>query len=155
MEKGARVVVDSSGHPLKVAAGRRLWLLKPNLEELRQLLGVEVPNAAAAVRDAAMPLLGRVENVLATRGPLGAVLMTAQGAWSARLKSKEPPVRTVGCGDHLLAGFISGIAAGQAPERALEVAMAVAVARAMSPRMDEFEVGIMNDAFEQIAIERM
>ncbi len=81
---GARVVVDSSGDPLRAAGEHKVWLLKPNLEEFRQLVGVEVPNAAAALRDAAMPLLKNIQNILVTRGPMGAVLLTAQGAYSAQ-----------------------------------------------------------------------
>ena len=125
----ARVVVDSSGSPLKVAAGKKIWLLKPNLEELRQLMGTEVPNAASAVRDAAMGLLENVEQVLVTRGPLGAVLLTRAGCFAARYVGKEPPVRTVGCGDHLLAGYVSEVMAGRDAERALAVAVGVATAR--------------------------
>ncbi len=41
---GARVVVDSSGDPLLAAKAHHVWLLKPNLEEFRQLVGAEVPN---------------------------------------------------------------------------------------------------------------
>jgi 1-phosphofructokinase family hexose kinase len=169
---GARVAVDSNGSPLQAAAKKSgLWMLKPNMEELRQLLGVEVPNAAAAVRDAAMPLLATIENVLVSRGPAGAVLLTRESGgtggsggatgggggavYSARITSREPPVRTVGCGDHLLAGFVSQMMAGAPPARALEVAMAVATARALSPRMEEFDPAQMERAAAMIVVERM
>jgi 1-phosphofructokinase family hexose kinase len=154
-EAGAKLAVDSSGSSLKAAVAEPLWLLKPNLVELRQLLGVEVPNAASAVRDAAMPLLARVENVLVTRGPMGAVLLTQAGVYSARLTTRDLPVRTVGCGDHLLAGFVAEIAAGRPPEEALRTAMAVATARALSTKLDIFDLGVLATAREQIVIERM
>jgi 1-phosphofructokinase family hexose kinase len=154
-EAGVKVVVDSSGGPLRAAAAERLWLLKPNLVELRQLLGVEVPNAASAVRDAALPLLNTVENVLVTRGPMGAVLLTPQGVFSARLASKDVPVRTVGCGDHLLAGFVAEIAAGHSPEDALRTGMATATARALSTRMDVFDPALMISARGQVIVEKM
>jgi 1-phosphofructokinase family hexose kinase len=153
--RGAKVVVDSSGDPLKTAGGHRVWLLKPNLEELRQLVGVEVPNAASAVREAASPLLKNVQNVLVTRGPMGAVLLTGGGAWSARLATKDVPVRTVGCGDHLLAGFVAEMTAGQGEEAALVKAVAVATARAMSSRMEEFDVDIMNRTMGNVVVERI
>jgi 1-phosphofructokinase len=155
---GARVIVDSSGPPLKLASTRKLWLIKPNLEELRGLLGVEVPNAAAAIRDVAAPLLKTTKNVLITRGPMGAVLLTPGGAYSARLATRDMPVRTVGCGDHLLAGFISEMtgADGEAPvDRALATALAVATARAMSPNLEEFDPALVTGARGAIAIERI
>ena len=126
VEAGARVVVDSSGDPLQAAGKHKAWLLKPNLEEFRQLVGVEVPNAAAALRDAAVPLLKNIQNILITRGPMGAVLLTANGAYSARLTTKDIPRRTVGCGDHLLAGFVSEMTAGRDVEAALTTAVACA-----------------------------
>jgi len=152
---GAKVVVDSSGGPLKAAAQEPLWLLKPNLMELRQLLGVEVPNAASAVRDAVMPLMARIENILVTRGPMGAVLFTRDGAYCARMATKDIPVRTVGCGDHLLAGFVAEAAAGRSMPDALATAMAVATARAVSQKMDEFDRATMIKAREQVVVERM
>jgi 1-phosphofructokinase family hexose kinase len=152
---GARVVVDSSGEPLRAAGHHKVWLLKPNLEELRQLVGVEVPNAAAAVRDAAAPLLQNVQNILVTRGPMGAVLLTPDGAYSARLTTKDIPRRTVGCGDHLLAGFVSEMTAGRDVERALATALAVATARAMSEKMEEFDSGVMKAALNAIEIEKI
>lgn len=152
---GVKVGVDSSGGSLKAAATETLWLLKPNLVELRQLLGVEVPNAASAVRDAATPLLGRVENVLVTRGPMGAVLLTGSGVYSARLTTKDVPVRTVGCGDHLLAGFVAEMAGGRPPEDALRSAMAMATARALSTRLDVVDSGVMERARSQVVVERM
>jgi len=153
--RGAKVVVDSSGDPLKTAGGHRVWLLKPNLEELRQLVGVEVPNAASAVRAAAEPLLKNVQNILVTRGPMGAVLLTKDGAWSARLTTKDVPVRTVGCGDHLLAGFLSETTAGHDMQTALVTAVAVATARAMSPRMEEFDHEIMKEAMGNVSVEKI
>jgi len=155
LNQQAHVVADCSGDPLRVASQKRIWLLKPNLEELRQLVGTEVPNAASAVRDAAMPLLETVENVLVTRGPLGAVLLTRKQSYSARLLNQGSPIRTVGCGDHLLAGFVSEIAAGRPVERALRVGMAVATARAMSSRMEEFDLATMQRALDSIAIEEI
>jgi 1-phosphofructokinase family hexose kinase len=151
----AKVVIDSNGEPLKIAARKKLWVLKPNLEEIRQLLGVEVPNAAAALRDAAMPLLANIEHLLISRGPQGAVLLTPRGCYNARNTSRSVPVRTVGCGDHLLAGFISELAAGRDVERALLMAMAVASARALSPKMDEYDPSLMQAAINDIAIEKI
>lgn len=137
--RGARVVVDSSGEPLKVACQHKLWLAKPNLEELRQVLATEVPNAATAVRDAARTLLPNVEQVLVSRGAAGAVLVTPKGAWSCRAEPSGPIVRTVGCGDTLLAGYVAQIMQGASIEAALQTAVGVATARAQSQDMAEFD----------------
>ncbi|MGN6370201.1 MAG: 1-phosphofructokinase family hexose kinase [Phycisphaerae bacterium] len=154
---GARVVVDSSGDPLRAAAGHRVWMLKPNLEELRQLVGVEVPNAAAAVRDAAGPLLHNAENILVTRGPMGAVLLTPNGVYSGRVATKEMGTlrRTVGCGDHLLAGFVAETSAGRDAKQALGTALALATARAMSEKLDEIDAGVFKASLAAVEIEKI
>lgn len=156
---GARLVVDSSGEALRVAATRRLWMLKPNLEELRQLVGADVSNAATAIRDAAAPLLRTAQNVLVSRGASGAVLLTGSPgsveAYAGRWTRPDPPVRTVSCGDHLLAGYIAEICAGREVERALAGAIAVATARAMSERLDELDRSLLREAIGSVVVERV
>ena len=153
--RGARVVVDSSGDPLKVACRHKLWLVKPNLDELRDLIGHEVPNAASAVRDAAREVLPNVEHVLVSRGAAGAVLVTPAGAWSSRIPMNDPVVRTVGCGDHLLAGFIAEEMIGRDPEAAFRAAVAVATARAQSPDMAEFDPNLARTLLGKVEIEKI
>jgi 1-phosphofructokinase len=133
----ARVAVDTSEAPLVALVeglpGSAPDLMKPNGEELGSFTGVEAallesdPEAAAA---AAGVLLDRgVGSVLATLGALGAVLVTAHGAWHAT----PPPtnvVSTVGAGDSSLFGYLLGDLRGLAePDRlALGVAYGSAAA---------------------------
>jgi 1-phosphofructokinase len=152
---GARVAVDSSGEPLRAAGSHKMWLLKPNLEEFRQLIGVEVPNAAAALRDAATPLLNHIQNILITRGPMGAVLLTENATYSARITTKDTARRTVGCGDHLLAGFVSEIVAGRDMPTALATAVACATARATSEKLEELDLDLMRAALAAVEIEKI
>ena len=152
----ARVAVDSNGEPLLEAARQRLWLLKPNVEELRQLVGAEVSDETAALRDAARALSRNVEHLLISRGANGALLLSGGGTcYAARTLSRRPAVRTVACGDHLLAGFVSEMAAGRDPARALTVAVAVASARAFSPRLDEFEPALLQAQLNDVVIEEI
>jgi 1-phosphofructokinase len=151
----ARCVLDSNGDPLRRGAEKRLWVLKPNLEELRQLLGSDVPDEPAAIRDGARPLTSRIEHVLVSRGSRGAVLVMPQACYVAHVITPVTPIRTVGCGDHLLAGFVSELAAGRDPSRALQVAIAVATARALSPKMDELDPEVIRTILPDIAIEEI
>lgn len=108
---GVKIAVDTSGPALHdlVVSGVGVNLIKPNAEELAELLGTDaalletdpeaVARAARALRDQG------VEAVLATLGAAGAVLVTPRGAWHAT----HPPViarSTVGAGDSSLAGFV-------------------------------------------------
>lgn len=155
---GARVAVDTSGESLNVAREHRLWLLKPNLEELRALSCTPVADTATAVRDAAKALLPFVQHVLVSRGAAGAVLVTSDGgggAWSGRIVRSDSPVRTVGCGDHLLAGFVAAMMAGRDAQVALRTGLAVATARVFSKNMGEFDTADVQQAMNEVEIDEL
>jgi 1-phosphofructokinase family hexose kinase len=130
-DTGAKIAVDTSGIALKrVLEAGRVWLIKPNLEELRPLLGRDVEDKACAIVEAARQLCEKVEFVIVSRGQQGAIAVTREAAFSCRLLGTEAKVlSTVGCGDYLLAGWLSGLAAGDI-KSALTRGVKVAAARA-------------------------
>jgi 1-phosphofructokinase family hexose kinase len=151
----AQVAIDSNGEPLRKAVQKQLWIIKPNLEELRQLLEAEIPNDTLAIRDAGMQLLDSAELVLISRGRKGAVLLTREGCYSGQVLTDRAAVRTVTCGDHLLAGFIAERMLGRDIERSLRCAMALATARAWSPKLDEIDPELLRQAHEHAKIEKI
>ncbi|QLD10320.1 1-phosphofructokinase family hexose kinase [Microbacterium oleivorans] len=118
-----RIAVDTSGAALRAAvADGRPDLIKPNDDELADLLGSPLPDAvdlADAVHAAALSLVpAAVGAALVTLGGDGAVLVTADGAWAAT----PPPTRvrsTVGAGDSSLAGFLIADTGGLDPSTSL------------------------------------
>jgi 1-phosphofructokinase len=127
----ARVAVDTYGAPLKriVDAGVA-WLVAPNVEELRELLGAAVEDAPARLARAVRPLLDKVEIVLVSRGEKGAVLVTGNRAWTGSCRTKREVLSTVGCGDYLLAGVLARLSEKGEPAEALAAGLKVATARA-------------------------
>jgi 1-phosphofructokinase len=140
-DTGARIAVDTSEAPLLalLAAGRESVpdLLKPNTEELAQLVG----STERALSGDPAALLAAVDHlhiqgvteVLLTLGADGALLSTAGGGrWSAR-----PPritVRsTVGAGDSSLAGFVLAHLADADAAVRLQTAVAYGSASAALP----------------------
>lgn len=113
-----RVAVDTSGPSLAAAVAARPYLIKPNREELEELLGVPLPTIGA-VRAACRELVaGGVSLVVASLGSDGALLTSAEGQWAASA-SVSNPRSTVGAGDCLLAGVISALHEGLHPELAI------------------------------------
>jgi len=104
--RGAAVAVDASGADLaRVVESTRTTLLKPNLEELSELVG-EAPVTVGEIVACARRLVARGhEQVLVSLGPDGALLVDAGASWWA---GGEPlvPRSTVGAGDCTLAGFL-------------------------------------------------
>jgi 1-phosphofructokinase len=107
-ERGGGVVLDTSGPALRAALASPPEVMKPNLEELRELVGGTL-DTPQAVRDAARSLLERgVERVVVSMGATGAVFVDAEQA----LLAKPPRVTvasTVGAGDALVAGIVHGL----------------------------------------------
>jgi len=121
--RGARVIVDTSGPMLRAALGEKPWLVKPNREELGELVGRRL-RARGKILDAAHSLLDRCGHVLVSLGAEGALLVTPSGSWHAQETRRAKVVHTVGCGDALLAGFLSAYASGKKPEESLRFGVA-------------------------------
>ncbi len=128
---GAQIAVDTHGPVLTsiVEAGLP-WLISPNVEELRGLLGVAVEDTPEKLVEAGRTLLGGMDLVLISRGEKGALVVAKAGAWTGHCITPGKVLSTVGCGDYLLAGFLAGLRETGDPSAALARGLKVATARA-------------------------
>ena len=145
---GVSIAVDTSDAPLAALAAAlpdaAPDLIKPNGEELGQLAGLPAERAMALedgalagdlapVVDAARVLVDRgVTAVMATLGPAGGVLVTAEGAWHAPAPAIDV-VSTVGAGDSSVAGYVLADTRGDDPADRLATAMLYGSAAASLP----------------------
>ncbi len=126
-DAGAAVIIDSSGDALKrIVAQGGLYLIKPNLDELCQLLDRTIPDQPSAIAAAAQTLCDRVKVVLVSRGKNGAMAVTERSVCCAAVIAKQPAINTVGCGDYLLAGFLAADTDNIAQQLAVGVKLAAA-----------------------------
>jgi len=134
VDRGARVAVDTSGASLAAAATLPLWMIKPNVEELSELTGVELDSGDAdGVRAAASGLAQTIEHVAVSAGGDGACLVTRGGAWRGRTDfGDRRVVNTVGAGDSFFAGFVDGWQRDGDARAALRGALSVSAARVTS-----------------------
>ncbi|MGI5241483.1 1-phosphofructokinase [Dactylosporangium sp. CA-139066] len=113
---GIRVAVDTSGPALREAAMAGANLLKPNRDELAEVVGapregfVDLGSVVAAAQQLRAWGAGAV---LASLGADGAVLVDHDGVITGTCPVARPR-STVGAGDALLAGFLAGGAHGPA-----------------------------------------
>lgn len=137
-QRAGVLAADTSGEGLRRVVERGgIEVIKPNLEELSELLGREAPCEAGAVAAAARELLGPVRTVVVSLGEAGAVAVTKEEAvWCRAAGRGEPAAHTVGCGDVLLAGFV-GTDGGLGERLAAGVRAATARARG---GLDTFEI---------------
>jgi 6-phosphofructokinase 2 len=111
-KRGARFFLDTSGPALAAAIEHGVTLIKPSLNEMRQLLGIKLADQPECIA-AARRLIdsGRVEVVVLSLAHLGAVLITKDQVLRA------PPIpidarSSVGAGDSFLGAMVFSIAKG-------------------------------------------
>ncbi len=151
-----RVALDTSGPPLGMGLRRPIWLAKPNLTELSEAMGKRVDDDPAAIVAAVRQAALTVENLLVSRGAKGAILIELKAggkAWNCRCSCDLPVVRTVSCGDHLLAGFVAGVVRGMDSPSALGFAVALATTRAVSKDYQSFDSGIFSQLGGRTGVE--
>ena len=152
---GARPVVDTSGDALKRTLDHGVYLIKPNINELAELMGMPLDNDAARIA-ACRKLIGsaRAEVVALTLGEDGAMLVTKGSAWRAR-PMKIEVVSAVGAGDSFLGGLVATLAKGKGLEDAFRVAVAAASAAVMSPGTELCRAAEVERLLPQVEIEEM
>jgi 1-phosphofructokinase len=128
-EAGARYALDTSGLALRLGAAMGPDLLKPNVDELAEVVDKPIRTFGEVVA-AAADLRHEKTDVLVSLGPDGALLVTGQGALHAEAPVGQPR-NTIGAGDNLLAGFLA--VAHTNPEVALREAVAWGSAAVRAP----------------------
>jgi 6-phosphofructokinase 2 len=129
------IVIDSSGPALGAAIQAGVYLIKPSLNELRGLMGSDVPlETQADWIEACRRLVDRrqVEVVALTLGDRGALLVTRDRVLRASALAIKP-VSIVGAGDSFLGAMIWSLAAGHELETAFRYGVAAGSAALLMP----------------------
>jgi len=105
-ERDTKLVLETTGPALAAAMAEGVYLVKPNLGELSELVGQPL-ESPVAWRAAARGLIdqGAAQVVALTLGHLGAVLVTREGLWCAD-PLPVPVVSAVGAGDSFVGGMV-------------------------------------------------
>jgi 6-phosphofructokinase 2 len=130
---GTKVVLDTSGPALKAALGEGLYLIKPNLRELRELTGAPLGDEEAwiaACRD--LVETGKAEVVALTLGHQGALLV-ARGLALRAPALPIKPVSAVGAGDSFVGAMVWSIADGADIKDAFRYGVAAGSAALLTP----------------------
>jgi 1-phosphofructokinase len=149
---GKRVVVDTSGAPLRAALRGAPFAVKPNIAELEECLGRPLPDAAAAAAAARTLVADGVACVVVSMGGDGALFVDA----SAGVLAVPPPVEvrsTVGAGDAMVAGLIAAKLRGLPLADCARLATATAVGALVEvgPRLPPRSN--IDDWFRQVSVE--
>jgi 6-phosphofructokinase 2 len=128
-----RVVVDTSGSPLRRTVERGVFLIKPNLGELAELVGAPLESDADVMAAARRLLEPEAAHAVAVSlGAGGAMVVTRDGC--DHIRSPTVPIRSrVGAGDSMVAGTVLALARGMPVGDAVRFGVAAGASAVMTP----------------------
>jgi 6-phosphofructokinase 2 len=132
----ARLVLDTTGAPLRMAVDEGVYMMKPNLRELRALAEKEIDEESHQVALARrMVRKGQSEVVVVSLGPAGALLVWKDGC--ERVRAPTVPIESkVGAGDSMVGGMVLALNRGESLLDAVRFGVAAGAAAVMTPGTD-------------------
>ena len=155
---GTQVFLDTSGEALTAGIDGEPDLIKPNEEEIGQLINVEVGSDRLNEMELVTQIVGLAEKkklsrICVTLGSKGAIAYMSGKVYRAYGPSIQP-VNTVGCGDSFVAGMAYAIEQNVEPAECLRTAMAAATANALNERAGYVDFDVFQTVFSQIRIDQ-
>ncbi|HEL1252018.1 tagatose-6-phosphate kinase [Streptococcus equi subsp. zooepidemicus Sz105] len=154
---GSKVVLDCSGAPLKaVLAGKdKPTVIKPNLEELEDLIGQPVTlDEERLISLLSQPLFEGIEWIIVSLGAQGAFAKHHNRFYRVTIPKIEV-VNPVGSGDATVAGIAWALAEGDDDETLLKKANVLGMLNAQETRTGHVNMAHFDELFDRIQIEEV
>ncbi|MBR2215417.1 MAG: 1-phosphofructokinase [Selenomonadaceae bacterium] len=134
--KGIRIIVDATKNLLLNVLKYHPFLIKPNNHELGEMFGVTLKTDEEIITYAKKLQEKGARNVLISMAGDGAILITEDGVSYKCAAPKGKLVNSVGAGDSMVAGFITGFEESQGDyEKAFHMGVATGSASAFSENL--------------------
>lgn len=132
--RGIRIVVDAEKDLLVNVLRYHPFLIKPNNHELSEIFGAELTRREEVVPYARKMQERGARNVLVSMAGEGAVLVQEDGGVRMSPAPKGKVVNSVGAGDSMVAGFLTGyMESGHDYDKAFRMGLCTGSASAFSP----------------------
>ncbi|MBD3346657.1 MAG: hexose kinase [Chitinivibrionales bacterium] len=132
-KRNIRFILDTSGTALKKGARKGVYLLKPNMREMRALSGKELDHEQEII-DTLKELIdkGTAEVIVLSLGAGGAFLATDKTV--KRMHTPTVPIRSaVGAGDSMVGGITVALSQGKSISDSVRMGLAAGAAAVMTP----------------------
>ncbi len=150
-EKGKKIIVDTSGKALEEILSEKPYMVKPNNDELSQLMDKEI-KTDAEIKEALFFLLEKgIEVPFISLGKDGAAAMI--GGVCYKFSSPEVEVvNAVGSGDSAVAGVCTGLDMGYSITDSIKLGMASGTANTQFQQTGIVTKELVNEYFEMIKV---
>lgn len=153
-EAGVKMILDTSGAYLTEGCKALPYLIKPNQDEIAQLLGRKTDREKEMI-EAAVELHRRgIPYVILSLGSKGALAVCEDGIFRA-VPPTVTAVNTVGCGDSMVGAMAVAIRRNMAPQEMMRYACAVSAANAMNLETGYFRQEDLEAVYPRIVVEQI
>lgn len=153
-KKDKKVILDASGDLLKEGIKACPTMIKPNNEEMENLLGISIKNRKEIIEGAVKLHKYGIELVVVSLGGEGALLACKDGVFQGK-PPKIEVLNTVGCGDSMVAAFAVAFERGYSPIESLRYAVSVSAANALTFSTGSFLREDANKIFKKIEVSKI
>lgn len=154
MAAGIPCIVDASGSLLTSCIDVLPTMIKPNTDEISQLLGRKVSTEDEII-NAAQELYKRgIKIVVISLGAQGALMASEEGTFRAT-PPKIEVINPVGAGDTLVGSFAVALAQEKPTSECLVFALSCATASCLSAGTGRFDQGVAAKIQKQVSIKKI
>lgn len=129
--RDVKVFLDTHGRPLKEGIKAGPYLVKPNLDEMRELTGSPLSSDEDIVSSGKRLIESGVDIGIVSMGKRGAYIFTEDKTLRA-VAPRIEMLSTIGSGDSMIAGLALSLARGDSLEDAISLGVAAGAATAMT-----------------------
>lgn len=129
-ERGAVVLLDADGEPLRQGIAAKPWMVKPNDAELSRLMGKPLQTLEELLAAGETLRQAGIDEVVISLGGEGALFLPGEGRFLAKAL-KVPVQSTVGAGDSMVAAMAYGYVRQLPRKEVIQLAVAMGAASCM------------------------
>ncbi|WP_342471560.1 1-phosphofructokinase family hexose kinase [Metasolibacillus sp. FSL H7-0170] len=150
-EQNIPAILDTSGDLLKHGIEAEPILIKPNQEELGQLIGKDIASIEDVIVASKKLVNDNIKYVVVSLGEAGA-LLTMKNQVIRAIPPKLEIVNVVGSGDSMVAALAASIMEQKSPEEMLRYSVAVSATNTLSEKTGDVDLDKMKDILPKIEI---
>lgn len=153
-ENQSSVLLDTSGEALKYSleGNYKPYLIKPNQEELSDLVNRKIDTEADTIQALQHPILNGIPWVVVTLGGQGALVRYEEKIYHVQIPEVKV-VNPVGSGDSVIAGFAAGFSRKLPPQDVIKYGIAMGVLNAMQEKTGSINTELVNWCIGEIKVE--
>lgn len=149
-----KIFLDTSGDTLKKSIMGKPYFIKPNLEELENLVGRKLESIEDIISEGKKLNKTGIEIVAITLGEKGAIILTDNTSYIVTIP-KFNVVNTVGSGDSFVAGFVTGCDRKLSLTETIKLAVSCSISNALQEKTGDIDVENMEKIKKLIKIEEV